>query len=81
MTENLYIRRFVALCPNNAREIVYELRIKTAGRVIMAEDIVKATNRIEAFHEAIADRLYDIFGGRQVLTAYHHGVYIETVRE
>lgn len=51
------------------------------GDVLMVEDIVAFTDAIgSGFHEAIADEMHAQFGGRQVLTAFHHGVDILTVR-
>jgi ribosomal protein L20A (L18A) len=50
--------------------------------MIMVEDIKKHTEYTEAaYHEDIADLLYAELGGRQTLTATHHGVEIVTVRE
>lgn len=77
---NRYTRQFEAVCPNNGVLIVYRLMIETEA-VIMVEDIVSTTDAIgKGFHESIADQLYSRFGGRQVLTAHHHGVDILTRR-
>jgi hypothetical protein len=77
---NRYTRRFEAACPNNDQKIAYTLMIET-DEVIMVEDIVAFTEAIgKGFHEAIADDMHVQFGGRQVLTAFHHGVDILTVR-
>lgn len=81
MKTNVYTRQFVAICPNNGRAVTYTLTIHTDGVVIPVETIVAATDRLQkAFHEEIADELSSQFGGRQTLTAHHHGVDIETVR-
>jgi hypothetical protein len=49
--------------------------------VIKAESIVaECTFDQPVFHEAVADRLFESLGGRQVLTATHTGVEIETRR-
>lgn len=78
---NVYQREFVAICPNNKQPITYQLMIATDDKVIMVEDIVAATDKItRGYHEDIADLLYAEFGGKQVLSAHHHGVTIETVR-
>ncbi len=80
MKANRYHRRFKARCPNNGIEIEYRLTI-TIGEIIMVEDIVAATERLDsAYHEAIADNLHAEFGGIQVLRAFHHGVGIVTIR-
>lgn len=77
---NRYIRQFSATCPNNGAAIIYNLMIET-DVVIMVEDIVTETDAIgNGYHEAIADNLHQRFGGRQILTAHHHGVDILTRR-
>lgn len=80
---NIYTHTFAAPCPNNARQVDYTLRIETV-RVIWAEDIVAACESAakceKPYHETMADLLYERFGGRQTITAFHHGVGIETHR-
>jgi hypothetical protein len=77
---NIYTRQFIAACPNNGEQIIYELVIET-GSIIMAEHIVTATQMIrKGYHEVIADGLHLQFGGYQILRAHHHGVDIETRR-
>jgi hypothetical protein len=79
---NTYGRQFVSCCPNNGVWILYTLSIVTDGRVIPVEDIVSAAEQIgSAYHEVIADKLHARFGGRQTLSAHHHGVDITTVRD
>jgi len=47
----------------------------------MVEEIVAQCASIGSkFHEEIADHLYRVFGGSQVIKALHHGVWIETQR-
>lgn len=78
---NIYRRQFVAACPNNGESIIYQLSIEAGDRMIPVEHIVTATAlHKKGFHEAIADELFERFGGRQVLKAHHHGVDIETIR-
>ena len=78
--KNIYRHQFVSLCPNNDKPIIYALMIE-ADRAIPVEHIVTAAAlHKRAFHEAIADELFEHFGGNQVLTAHHHGVDIETRR-
>lgn len=78
---NIYTRQFVATCPNNGAAIIYTLRIETDDRLIPVEHIITATSMIsKGFHEHIAEELFARFGGRQVITAHHHGVDIETRR-
>jgi hypothetical protein len=77
---NIYRHQFVSNCPNNGQAIIYALTIET-DRVIYAEHItIAAALRNRSFHEAIADDLFARFGGKQTLTAHHHGVDIETRR-
>ena len=76
---NIYTTEFFAKCPNNGIRIKYQLRIEAEG-VIPVEEILAAVDRFrEGFHESLADALSTL-GGRQTLTADHHGVTIETVR-
>jgi hypothetical protein len=75
---NIYRTTFAIQCPANDEQIIYSLEI-TSEKMIMAEDIVKEVRRNDAeFHEALAERLFAMFGGRQVMKAHHHGVDIET---
>lgn len=76
---NIYRHRFNSTCPNNGATIVYRLEIQTRS-VLMVEDIVAACAVPETFHEPLADSLFEKFGGRQILRAFHHGVWIETRR-
>jgi len=78
---NIYSIDFHAKCPTNGIRICYRLRIEVKF-VIQVEVIVDVINTItDGFHEAIADLLFAKFGGRQTLTADHHSVNIQTIRE
>lgn len=77
---NIYTTEFFAFCPENEVRVKYTLRIESAT-VIKVEDIIdKATFHERGYHEEIADQLHKVFGGRQTLSAEHHGVHIETKR-
>lgn len=77
---NIYRHQFVSTCPNNDKPIIYALMIES-HTMIHVEHVVTAVALHKcAFHEAIADDLFERFGGHQVLTAHHHGVDIETRR-
>lgn len=78
---NIYTTKFKAICPNNGLIISYTLRIETREK-IMVETIISACHlKTSGFHEDIADAIYARLGtGRQTLTAFHHGVHIETRR-
>lgn len=78
---NTYTVQFFAFCPVNGVRILYTLSIEI-DLVIMAETLIDAvTLHDKGLHEELADDLWHEFGGRQTLTANHHGVEIKTVRE
>jgi hypothetical protein len=77
---NIYRHQFICTCPENSKPIIYQLEIQSE-KVIRVEHIVLACDLYrQAFHEAIADSLFERFGGVQIMTAHHHGVDIETRR-
>ena len=77
---NTYTVQFFAFCPVNGVRILYTLSIEI-DLVIMAETLIDTVTLIDkGFHEEIADDLLREFGGKQVMTANHHGVEIKTVR-
>lgn len=77
---NTYTYRFELDCPNNGQRIAYRVEI-TADRTIMVENIAGFFNSLTAaYHEDIADKAHQAFGGKQTITAHHHGVDIETRR-
>lgn len=77
---NTYTYRFRSSCAVNSQPIDYTLKIETDGAQLMVEDIVAAVGGATTLHEALADELFARFGGKQTLTAHHHGVDIETFR-
>lgn len=77
---NAYTVNFYAACPNNGIRISYRLRIETAEVISVEELIAAVESHDEGYHEELADQLLARFGGRQTMTADHHGVTIETVR-
>ena len=77
---NTYTTQFFARCPNNGIRILYTLVLEITS-VVMAEDLIDAVTLLDrGYHEAMADHLLREFGGKQTLTASHHGVDIKTVR-
>jgi hypothetical protein len=77
---NEYTTEFFAHCPTNGVRIKYTLVIITS-EVVMVERIIDTVNLLDrGYHEAFADQLLREFGGRQTLTADHHGVRIVTTR-
>jgi hypothetical protein len=77
---NRYTHEFTAICCANQKQIKYRLVIETQA-MIRVEEIVETCDGFESgFHEDIADNLFNRFGGKQTITAHHHGVDIETVR-
>lgn len=82
---NTYRTEFFALCPSNGIRIKYELRIETPStEVVHAEHIlmqIALHTQRPVYHEALADQFVKLLPGRQILSADHHGVHIETTRE
>ena len=77
---NSYETEFFCQCPKNGIRIKYSLNIQT-NEVVMVEDILAAVSGFQSdFHEQIADRLHQRFGGLQTMSADHHGVRITTHR-
>lgn len=76
---NRYRHAFLRTCPSNGRSIRYSLLVETTDTV-MVEDLVSACAGEAIYHEALADELHGRFGGRQIMRAHHHGVWIETQR-
>ncbi|ASE54751.1 TPA: hypothetical protein UM509_000748 [Stenotrophomonas maltophilia] len=77
---NIYRKQFVSVCPADGEAIVYSLEIRSET-MLRVEHINLATGMEKsAFHEEIADRLSERFGGLQRIIAVHQGVEIETVR-
>lgn len=77
---NKYTVKFFAKCPANGVRVEYVLAI-TANKTIKVELLMETVNQYDGwFHEDIADSLSERFEGQQVLTAFHHGVFIETTR-
>jgi hypothetical protein len=77
---NTYQTKFVLKCIVNQKPVEHSLTISTQ-EVIVVEDLLSFIKNLEpAFHEIIADKLAEQFGGKQVLVANHHGVIISTER-
>ena len=78
--KNIYAVKFFAICPVNCVQIEYDLVI-TSTQMIRVEELLNAVQKSgTAFHEDIADKLFEKFGGHQVMFAEHHGVSITTER-
>lgn len=76
---NVYRQQFRATCPTNGRSVDYVLTIESP-RMILVEDIQEATVELTGYHEDFANLLWQKFGGKQTLTAHHHGTDVETIR-
>lgn len=77
---NTYETRFAAACPVNGQRVIYHLRIETMD-VLRVESIQAHVQQLtRGLHEAFADSLLTSLGGKQTLTAEHHGVRITTTR-
>lgn len=77
---NRYEYKFAAICPKNKRTIFYELVLESDEMVYVEDIIMAAESQPNSYHEPLADFLHKKLGGRQTLTAHHHGVDITTVR-
>ncbi len=79
---NIYRAKFSCLCAKNSDVIQYSLEIHSE-RMIFIEDIEAAISEYKnqtAYHEPMADKLYRKLGGKQIMTANHGGIEIETRR-
>lgn len=76
---NIYRIQFVSECPINGEMVIYNLEI-SKDDFIAAESIEKAVNVKMVLHENLANNLHREFGGRQVMTAKHGCVEIQTIR-
>jgi hypothetical protein len=80
---NSYTLMFFSRCPLNGSRIEYTWKIENPANcnALLVEDLIDAVGLLDrGMHEEIADTLFREFGGKQTLTANHHGVQIETVR-
>jgi hypothetical protein len=77
---NEYSVEFFSTCPVNGVRIKYLLRIETP-RVIRVEHLLATLPEGPSYHEAIADHMHEAWGGKQTITAHHHGVDIRTTRD
>lgn len=77
---NIYRHQFIAACPGNGSQIIYALEIQSMSMIHVEHITLACKLHNKGYHEAIADDLHNRFGGRQVITAHHHGVDIETIR-
>jgi hypothetical protein len=77
---NKYTVKFFAKCPANGVRVEYSLLVIT-DKTIKVELLLESVNQYDGwFHEDIADNLVVQFGGTHYLEAFHHGVFIETIR-
>lgn len=78
---NIYQHKFACFCPSNGQQIIYTLKIESQ-ETILVENITAACARNEcAYQEQLADFLLKRLGGKQTITAHHHGVDVVTIRE
>lgn len=77
---NRYKVKFHATCPVNGDAIEYSLTIESF-KMIEVESIMHFLSGCkQGFHEDFADKLHQKFGGKQIMTAVHGAVCIETER-
>ena len=77
---NKYAYQFAATCPANGDLIIYFIVIETEKRIFVEHIKTACAMWARGYHEDIADSLFKQLGGRQVISANHHGVEIETIR-
>lgn len=77
---NTYSTEFFSYCPSNDVRVHYKLVIQTKAVIIVEDLLAELRNQHRNYHEKIADELHEKFGGKQTLTAFHHGVLIESTR-
>lgn len=78
---NEYTYRFVATCCNNQQPIFYTLVIERDDTLMVERIVEECAKHQSGFHEDIADQLFAALGGKQTITAHHHGVDVRTVRD
>ena len=76
---NQYTIKFSATCPNDDAAIQYTLVIES-NETVMVEDLLRSVRDLTDYQEAIADSLFEQFGGKQTMTGTHQGVKIVTRR-
>lgn len=78
---NIYRHRFVCKCPNNSLPIIYYLEVQSKDLIHVEKIVIACQLWQTEYHEKIAEGLASQFPNtRQILTAHHHGVDIETHR-
>ena len=77
---NLYETTFDCKCPANGVRVTYTLKLYHKNMVFVESLVDELVKFKDGYHELIADKLHNIFGGQQVITAHHHGIDITTWR-
>lgn len=77
---NIYRLQFACICPSDGAQIIYSLEIQSEKMIHVEHIVVAVALNAKEYHEPLADRLHQAFGGRQVITATHQGVQVETRR-
>jgi hypothetical protein len=78
---NIYRHKFMVRCPNNGRQVFYELEIQSDQMIYVEKILLACQMWQQEYHEKMADSLaYQFPDTRQFLRAHHHGVDVETVR-
>lgn len=60
--------------------IIFDVEIRSEKMVLVEHIVTACALHAKAYHETIADDLFQRFGGYQVIKAHHHGVDIESIR-
>lgn len=81
MISNNYQYKYFGTCPLDNETIEFSLSIETDKTIIVEHIVVGVKTICNELHEHQADKLLEMFGGKQYLTAVHQGVRITTTRE
>ena len=77
---NKYETITTTTCPTNGSIVEIHIVIVSC-HAIMVEDLQEfLKENLTSYHEVLADKLHKRFGGKQILTGFHHGVWITTER-
>ena len=79
---NIYELDFFAQCPNGNLADCYQIKIESQ-RTIMVESIHTALKflPLAIYQEDLATALRNVIGAKIIVTGWHHGIKITSIRE
>lgn len=77
---NTYELMATTICPVNNAIIEISIEIKSCHTIIVENLLNFLQENKNILHEELADKLQTKFGGKQIIKAFHHGVWITTER-